>query len=373
MARRAAGEGSVYKERSTGRWRVKVRLPDGRTKRMNAATQAEAIRKLREYRPPRAGGEAKLSDYAREWLNEVQQARVEQGDIRARTLDWKRQMVDFYLIPALGRKTLAELRVPDVKWLLTGMAAEGLSRRTIKGVRGVLCEILDHAGSEERVDRNVARLSLMPAGIQPSGQKRESMTLDEARALLEAVRGERLEALFVTALMLGLRPGELLGLRWADVDLDKATIAINGSLQSDGTVGATKTAESVAVLDAPAPVIDALRAHKARQAQERLKAKRRWPVNDIVFASRVGTPTSHGTLRRINKRICLAAGLGKWTPHEYRHTAGSLLLDAGVDREDVRRILRHKNLRMMDQVYGHEVRPSVDAAVAPMERIFKSS
>ena len=247
MARRAAGEGSVYKEQATGRWRVKVRLPDGRVKRMNAKSQQDAVRKLREFRPPRAGGEARVSEYVKEWLNEVQQARVEQGDLRLRSLEWKRQMLDYYVVPAIGRKRLGELRVADVMWMLKGLANEGLARTTIKGVRGVLCQMLDQAMAEERVDKNVARAALMPSGIQP---------------------------------------------------------------------------------------------------------------------------TSHGTLRRINKRICLAAGLGRWTPHEYRHTAGSLLLDAGVSREDVRRVLRHKNMRMLDEVYGHEVRPSVAAAVDPMEAMF---
>jgi integrase len=116
-------------------------------------------------------------------------------------------------------------------------------------------------------------------------------------------------------------------------------------------------------------VVDALRAHKARQAAERLRTNL-WVDHDIVFASRRGTPTADTTLRRMNADICDKAGLGKWTPHEYRHTAGSLLLDAGVSREEVRRVLRHKNQRMLDEVYGHEVRPTVNAAVAPMERIF---
>ena len=249
-------------------------------------------------------------------------------------------MLEFYVIPAIGRRRLGELRVTDVMWMLKGMANDGLSRATIKGVRGVLCQMLSQAGVEERVDKNVARLSIMPAGIQPSNQKRESMTVDEAKAMLDAVRGERLEALFVTALMLGLRPGELLGLRWADVDFDAGTIFVNGSLGRDGTVGDTKTEESVATLEAPQPVLDALRAHKVRQAAERLRAARAWPENDIVFASRVGTPTSHSALRKINQRICAAAGLGRWTPHEYRHTAGSLgPATPGVRiKEDVHRI-----------------------------------
>jgi integrase len=371
MTRRGAGEGSVYKEKATGRWRVQVTLPDGRIKRMNAPSQAAAIRKLREYRPPRAGGEATVAEYAREWLREVEQARVEADKMTAGTLVWKRFLLETYVVPALGHKRLAELRLPDVRWMLSGLAAKGLARSVIAKVRNVLGQVLDQAIAEERVDRNVARAAEMPAGIDPSaGHKRESMTVDEAKAFLEAVRGERLEALFVTALMMGLRPGELLGLRWDDVDLDARTISITGSLRTDGTIGRPKTKTSRGVLEAPGPVVEALRAHKARQAAERLKAKGSWTETGAVFASKVGTPTSHGTLRRMNRRICETAGLGRWTPHEWRHTAGSLLLDAGVDREDVARVLRHKNTRMLDDIYGHAIRPTIGGAVGPMEAIF---
>ena len=369
MGRRGANEGSVYKEKSTGRWRVAVRVPGGKIKRMNVASQAEGIRKLRAYRMPRAGGEATVSQYAKAWITEDQQARLELGDITAETLAWKGRMLDYYVVPALGRKRLSELRVLDVTEMLKGLASDGLAHRTIKGVRGVLCQMLDRAVAEERVERNVAEASTMPAGIQASGQKRESMTLVQAKALLAAVKGHRLEALFVTALMLGLRPGELLGLRWADVDLDAATIRISGSLRNDGTIGPPKTEASTATLDAPAPVVEALRAHKAIQAAERLRWKC-WVDHGIVFASRRGTPTSHSTLRRLNEQICAAADLGKWTPHEWRHTAASLLLDYGVSREDAARILRHTNTRMLDEVYGHPLRPSIDSAVAPMESMF---
>ena len=249
------------------------------------------------------------------------------------------------------------------------MAERGRARTTIKLTRGQLALCLDRAMAAELVEKNVARLALMPVGIKPSKQKRESMTVAQARALLDAAKGERLEALFVTAILLGLRPGELLGLRWRNVDFDGATLRVSHALHRDGTFGDTKTAESMAVLDMPAPVLDALRAHKAKQATERLAAKH-WTETDAVFATKAGTPTDDSNLRRLNARLCEKAGLGKWTPHEYRHTAGSLLLDAGVSREEVRRVLRHKNQRMLDEVYGHEVRPSVSAAVGPMEALF---
>jgi integrase len=368
--RRANGEGSVYFNKSKQRWQAQVTLPDGRFKQMTAATQAEALKRLRVYRLARPGADVTLGEYISGWLGELE-GLVEHGEITERTLRFKQDMLMGRVVPALGKRTVAELSAKDVGWFLSELAKEGLARGTIKHIKGQLALVLDHAAGADLVDRNVARAALMPTGIKASKQKRESMTVDEARALLEAVKGHRLEALFKTALMLGLRPGELLGLRWSDVDLEAGTITVSGSLQRDGSIGPPKTAESKATLEAPAPVLEALSAHKASQAQERLRASQ-WEDHDVVFASRRGTPTMDSTLRRLNAQICERAGLGKWTPHEWRHTAASLLLDAGVSRSEVARVLRHKNERMLDETYGHSIRPTVDAAVAPMESIFGS-
>jgi integrase len=365
--RRGAGEGSVYFESATGRWRAAVHLPNGKVKRLSASTQREAAAKLRAFQPSTVTGSVTLAEFVELWLDGLR-ASVESGDLVESSLENKRYAVQ-PVVDALGSRQLSAITTGDVQWALRDMADRGRARNTIKLTRGQLCLCLDRALAAGLVDRNVARLALMPNGISPSKQKRESMTVDQARALLKAAKGERLEALFVTALLLGLRPGELLGLRWSDVDFDRAKLRISSALHRDGTFGPPKTPESVATLDMPVPVADALRAHRVRQSAEQLKAHR-WTDTDAVFATRVGTPTDDSNLRRVNARLCEKAGLGKWTPHEYRHTAGSLLLDAGVPREDVRRVLRHKNLRMLDEVYGHEVRPSVDAAVAPMERLF---
>ena len=365
--RNPRGMGSVWEDKAAGCWWAKITV-NGKTKRFRARSQKDAMAKLRAYRPLAPGSAVTMSEYLDRWLADLQ-GRVESGDLTAQSVEWKRHALH-PVFRWLGSKRLDQLLAIDVEWLLREMAEAGLSRNTIKHTRGQLALALDRALANGLVTHNAARLSEMPAGIQPSKQKRESMTPAQARALLAAAKGERLEALFVTALLLGLRPGELLGLRWRDVDFDRKTLSVEHGLQRDGTFGRLKTEESRAMLDMPGPVVEALKAHKARQAIERLKAGKGWRDTDAVFATRVGTPTDDSNLRRLNRRLCEKAGLGKWTPHEYRHTAGSLLLDLGVPREEVRRVLRHKNLRMLDEVYGHEVRESVNAAVGPMEQLF---
>lgn len=361
--------GSVWFDRTDGYWRAKVPLPNGRFKRFSAKTKAGAVEKMKAYRPLAPGSDMAFDELLERWLDSLE-GKVEAGELTADTLEWKRTVVA--RADAIGAKRLDQLLGTDVSWLLAKMAEDGKARGTIKHTRGQLVLALNWALSLGLVTHNAAAVSSMPVGIKPSKQKRESMTVREAKALLSAAKGERLEALFVTALLLGLRPGELLGLRWADVDFDRGTISVSYALHRDGTFGDLKTDDSDGVVRTPAPVLDALRSHRARQATERLRA-RRWTETDAVFATRVGTPTDDSNLRRVNARLCRKAGLGKWTPHEYRHTAASLLLDLGVPREEVRQVLRHKNMRMIDEVYGHDIRPVVGTqAAAAMDRLFGS-
>jgi integrase len=193
--------------------------------------------------------------------------------------------------------------------------------------------------------------------------------------LLAAARGDRLEALYVTGLMPGLRPGELLGLAWDDVALHAATLQVRRSLkrERDGLrVAELKTARSRRALDLPAPVVEALRAHHRRQAEERLVAGPEWDDHGLVFTNAFGRPMDPSNLRREFAKLTERAGLGRWHPHELRHSTASLLSAAGVPLEHIADVLGHDGTRMTAQVYRHAVAPTVAAGVAPMECLFGS-
>ena len=184
--------------------------------------------------------------------------------------------------------------------------------------------------------------------------------------------------LVVTGLMLGLRPGELCGLRWCDVDLDARAVHVRQSRTSergaDGRevlrFGPPKTAKSRRSLTMPAPVVAALQCQQALQARERLVAGTAWQDNDLVFANGIGDPFDPSNLRRMFARLTERAGLGPWHPNELRHSACSLLSAAGVALENVADVLGHDGTRMAARFYRHTVAPAVGAAVAPMEAMF---
>jgi integrase len=201
------------------------------------------------------------------------------------------------------------------------------------------------------------------------------MTLAQAKALLECARGERLEAAIRCGLMLGLRPGELLGLCWADIDLDRGRLTVNHSLRREDNrlrIGTPKTARSVRTIDMPTALTESLRAHKAHQAVERLHAGPAWLDLDLAFPTETGTPIDPSNLRRTFSRLTTRAGIGHWHPHEMRHSAASLLSHNGVPIEAVADVLGHTNIRTTSSIYRHQVADSVPEAASAMDRLFGS-
>jgi integrase len=155
---------------------------------------------------------------------------------------------------------------------------------------------LEQARREELISRNVAKL--VQASVQDAGQHKP-YSVEESKRLLAQAQRHRLHALWV---MLGVRRGEALALRWADVDLDGGTVAVLGSLQRVGPQlqrVPTKTRGSLRTIPLPAPCVETLRAHRARQNVDRLAAGARWVATELVFTTRHGTPIEPRTVNRM--------------------------------------------------------------------------
>lgn len=375
MTKRGNNEGSVYFAASSNLYRAAITLPDGSRKVVSAKTRRACAAKLTALQSqvaaglPAASGD-RLGPFLDWWL-ETLEAKAAAGSKSVVTVDNARWAVEGWIKPALGTKRLKELEPEDVESMLTKMAAAGRARRSVTRVRSYLGQALAVAERRGKVGRNVARISEMPTTKRPPDQR--SLTPDQAEALLAAIEGDRLQALFITGLMLGLRPGELTGLAWTDVDLDKRTLLVEMSLKLERgklTRGATKTPKSRRPLTVPSPVVTALRAHRKRQLQDRLLAGGTWVDTGLVFTTEMGTPINPSNLRRSFRRVTEKAGLGPWSPNELRHSAASLLSASGVPLEVITDVLGHASTRMLEQHYRHQVKPSIDAHVAVMESLF---
>ena len=197
----------------------------------------------------------------------------------------------------------------------------------------------------------------------------------QARALLEAAKGHPLEAAFVLGLTCGLRPGELLGLKWEDVDLDQGVLRVSRAVRRVGgtaQLGPTKTASSRRQLRLPAVTGDALRQHRARQLARQDVMGEQGADLDLVFPTSRGTLLDPANLRRALATVTEKAGLGRWHPHELRHSAASLLSAAGVPLEEVADVLGHASTRVTSATYRHRTTPTVEAGAGPMAALFSA-
>jgi integrase len=243
--RRGNNEGSIYR-RKDGYWvgQYGVQTATGHKTRYIYGKRREEVReKLTKAIADRDGGftfndeNMSVGEYLKRWLNDSVR-----GSVRASTHASYEGQVRRYIMPAIGRIKLAKLTPSHVQHLYREMQDRGLSPRTVQYTHAVLHRALKQAKRWGMVDRNVAedvdRPQLKRDEIQP-------LDREQTRRLLEAAEGDRLHALYVVAVTAGLRPSEMLALRWSDVDLKAGTLGINRAF-SGGEFATPKTPRSAA-------------------------------------------------------------------------------------------------------------------------------
>lgn len=364
MARREQGTGSVYQD-TTGRWVGEVRI-DGKRRRVSAKTKSEASRKLRDLTARRDTGQ-RVAD--RSTTVAVAVAEFLERDVPNRHLAPK--TVELYtwtgdiIRTEIGTVRLADLTVDHVEAMLDRLAAREknpLSRSSLTKVRGTLQRAISFAERRGKATRNPALAATITPSA-PRSQPRRALGPDDARTLLEALRNERNGLMFALSLRLGLRPGEAAALHWTD--LDGGVVNVTRGLRRNGArpiiVDEVKTSGSRRTIDLPDDLVDWVKVHRVQQHTERLAAPS-WTDDRLVFATPIGGVIDPTQERRRLARICQRAGVPTIRPNELRHTAASLLSDAGVPLELIADLLGHESTDMLDRTYRHRLRPSIDVA-----------
>ncbi|WP_329316734.1 site-specific integrase (plasmid) [Streptomyces sp. NBC_01278] len=379
---RANGEGTIY-QRKDGRWEAAgyVLAADGSQKRVRVygTTRKNAADKLAEKIAdsnrglPVATADSTVGDYLTYWLNGVVVHRL-----RENTHTRYATCIRLYLKPGLGTKKLARLTAKDVRTFLDRLrttcqcCAQGLdaaerrccaigqccekrlSPLTVTYVHSVLKSALEHAVREDELPRNVARNVKTTA---PRPRRFTPLTAAEARQLLQAAKTDRLHALYELALCTGLRKGELLGLRWEDLDLDGGTASVCRSLQRTRTGGLialpTKTRASERRIALPTECVHSLTNHRERQEEERSSLGAGWSDRDLVFTTPAGGPLDPANLTRRFRGLLDRAGLRRIRFHDLRHSTATLLLEQGVDLVVIKELLGHAHIGVTAGVYAH--------------------
>ena len=368
---RGHGEGS-WRRRSDGRVELRLTI-DGRPVSRylpRSSTDRDARRALRDAanRAERGDligtGRQSMREFLGLWIADVAPNRL-----RPRTLERYAGIVQKHLVPAIGHVQLERLSSQHIDRLHATCRAS-MSASSVRSVHAVLRSALRYAVERRLIDRNPADAAPPPRA--PSTEI-QALDVDECRQLLEAIAGDPLEALYVLALTTGMRLGELLGLRWEDVDLAEGAIdrsprvaVRHGLIRTKATwaLAAPKTRHSVRSIVLGGRAVRALQSHSTAQKRRRLAAGQGWADHDLVFTDDWGEPLYGGHItERHLKPLLRRAGLPAIRFHDLRHSAATLMLGQGVNPKIVSEMLGHAGVQITLDRYSH-VMPNMQAIVA---------
>jgi integrase len=273
--------------------------------------------------------------------------------------------------PALGRVKLRNLSAMHLQRLYRDKLDARLSPATVQKIHHVIHKALLQALRWDLIARNPADAVKAPS---PATEEMRPLSADEARRLLDAAKGYRLEALYVLVVHTGMRRGELLGLKWSDVDLEGGTVSVRRTLtRTDNgkgvALGDPKTKRSRRTVRLTREATEALRGHLERQLRQIEEAGDHYRDEGLVFATEAGTLINPSNLRqRSFAPLLKRAGLPPSVRfHDLRHTTATLLLSRGVHPKFVQELLGHASVAITLDTYSHAVPGMGDQTAAAME------
>ena len=382
MGKRSHGEGTLSKRYGKGGkvvgWRgaviVGFKLDGAPDRRWVCGKTVDEVReKMDAIKTARNTGtiwsaeRLNVSDYLTRWIDHKKM-----DGTRLKTISRYEQVVIRQLTPTLGKISLEKLAPLDVERALQAIRS-ATSAKAARRARSTLSMALNQAVRWRIVPFNVCHGVKPPAIPADEDEEIRFWSPEEVVRFLEKARPHRLYALFHVGVMTGMRPCELLGLRWQDVDFDAALIQIEQdavAVEGKMLIGPVKTKASRRAVTIPPDTVFELRAHLERQRLEyerlmypnadalRMRQRRRTPERarkdtDLVFADELGGVTNYNNIYRVLKRLIAAAGVGDIGLHGMRHTHASILIRRGVNAKVVSDRLGHKDVAFTLKTYAH--------------------
>jgi integrase len=371
MGRRGNGEGTIS-HRKDGRWEGRYYVPteDGpKRKVIYGKTRAEVSEKLTKALSDRANGivydneNITIGEYLDVWLKGSVY-----GSVRQSTYDRDTNLVNNHIKPVLGSLKLKKLNSAHVQNFYRNRLDTGLSASTVRKIHDILRRGLAQAVDWHLTQRNVADVVKPP---RPVPKEIVALSTDETRRLLDAAAEDRLEALYVLAVHTGMRQGEMLALRWQDVDIENAVLSVRRTLTRRGgkvAFGEPKTKKSRRSIRLTLQAVDALRAHLERQLRDMEILGDHYQDQGLIFTTDTGAPINPSNLRqRSFTPLLKRAGLPHMRFHDLRHTCATLLLSRGVHPKFVQELLGHATIAITLDTYSHVIPSMGDATAKAME------
>lgn len=358
--KKANGEGTIF-QRPNGLWAAQITIgrdpTTGKLKRMSYSgkTRKEVQEKVTKALADMQQGvfvePTKLT--VGEWLD-IWLAEYKKPCLRPLVWESYEVIVRVHLKPAIGGLKLKDLRPERLQHLYNEKSASGLSASTVKHIHLVIHGALEQAMKNGLVVRNVSEATTLPRGEKKDIR---ALSLEEEEHFLEVLGEDRLGPAFITLLGTGLRRGELLALRWEDVDLSQGILHVKQDMvrtKSEGLIfQAPKTAKSRRTIPLPEEVVAELKRHKARQNEEKLALGPAYQDNNLVFTTEWGTPIEPRNFNRKFYQLRQKAGIEGVNLHALRHTYATRLLEKGVSMKAVQELLGHSKYGMTADIYSH--------------------
>jgi integrase len=367
--KRANNEGTLYFREERGRWCAQVCL-DGRRLTKYGKTQRECRDWIKEMQVKISNGltfhgtQVTLEGFMATWLDGKELSQ------RSHTVIQYRQIAAQHILPLIGKMRLQEIQPAHLKKLYMAKKEEGRGARTVQLIHTVMHAVLGQAMKEGILGRNPAS-----AVERPKVEQAEIhiLTEEQARHLVIASADTRLGTLIYLALMTGMREGELLGLKWSDLDWEKGQLSIQRQLQPIRGKGLLfvplKTKAGQRQIKLGQVTLDRLAAHRREQELIRAAKRDRWEEIDLVFPNTIGKPQSNANMSTNFRQILKENGLPAIRFHDLRHTSISYLLNMGMAVNTVQLRAGHSKASITTDTYGHSMAHSQDEAARLIEEL----
>jgi len=348
---RGKNEGSIW--RHGGRWRAAVTLGGKRVTKL-FSSKVDCRNWIRDMQNQIEQGltysatRLSLEQFLTEWL------KIHNTGLKPRTIERYTQIVRDYIVPYIGNIKLQDLRLDLVEKLYRDLLNESVSIRNVQLTHAVL-----HRSLKDAVRRGLVGLNAAHGARQPKKPYKEMQIFDENQVMhfLLCAMEDRHEAIYHLAIKTGMRQGELLGLKWSDLDWNRGTLKIQRQVQRVPGHGRTfvspKTRAGRRTISLGRETLNILRMQKERQFMQKETTGDRWQEFDLIFPSKVGTPLSASNFLKEFKSLLEKAGLPRIRFHDLRHTAASLMLNHGIPPFIVSKILGHSKPSTTMDIYGH--------------------
>lgn len=354
------------KDHNGRRKTIKKRGFTGKTACRKAESEARVAWEKGAYIDP---SKILFGEYITNWLEN-------KNDISPETRYTNEGHLKNHVIPELGKIPLQKINVLHIENFLKTLRnkknskGETLSQGTIKKIFNLIQTSFLSAEKKELISKNP--FSLLDKGSKPkdSKQKINYWTVDEVKHFLSVLE-HRQRALFILAIHTGMRRGEILGLRWKDIDFENRQIRISKSLKPrQGLKEGVKTQSGHRSITISPMVVSELKKHRTMLAKEKLACEN-YQDNDLVICQKNGNPVNLGNFTQFWKRVIAKTGMRYIRFHDLRHTCASLLLSAGVHPKIVQELLGHSSIKITLDKYSHMMPNLQENAALALEKMLK--